>query len=138
MEGESLHAQHRRGFWRTLAIAGIGAVPIGFAVGFGIGYGDPDTFWNWAPDWLVLLLLGVAVMTLLYASWRFWRSVDEVERLDNLWGSAMAYGVYAMLFPAWWVLAKSGMTSEPNDWTIFVVALVAGMAFYFGRKWRAR
>ena len=138
MEGESLHAEHRRGFWRTLSIAGIGAVPIGFGVGFGVGRGDRDAFWNWAPDWLVILLLGVAAVTLIYASWRFWRSVDEVERLDNLWGSAMAYGVYAMLFPAWWVLAKSGIASEPNDWTIFAVALIAGMAFYFGRKWRAR
>jgi hypothetical protein len=140
MEGEKLHSEYRRRFWRTLAIAGIGGVPIGFAVGFGAGYseGDLDAFWNWSPDWLVIALLGLALATIIYGSWRFYRSIDEVELLDNLWGSSAAYSAYALIFPTWWVLGKAGITAEPNHWLIFLFALGFGLALYLGRKWRAR
>ena len=140
MDGEGLHAESRKRFWRTLGIAGIGGVPFGFAVGFGVGYtdGDYDAFWNWAPDWLVLLMLVLAVTTIVYGSWRFMRAIDEVELQDNLWSSYAAYGVYALLFPIWWVLGKAGITSEPNDWLIYLAALGIGLAYYLWRKWRAR
>ena len=140
MDGENLHEQHRKRFWRNLAIAGVGGIPIGFAAGFGAGYtkGDFDAFWNWAPDWLIIALLALAIGTLLYGSWRFYRSVDEVELLDNLWGSSAAYSAYSLLFPSWWVLQKAGITAPPNHWLIFLIAIGTGMAVYLGRKWRAR
>lgn len=140
MDGEHLHAAYRKRFWRTLMLVGLGSIPIGFAVGFGAGRtkGNFSAFWDWAPDWLVLLLLGLALFSILFGSWRFHRSVDEVELLDNLWGSWAAYGVYALLFPSWWVLSKARITGEPNHWAIFFAALGAGMALYLWRKWRAR
>ena len=140
MDGENLHEQHRKRFWRNLMIAGAGGIQIGFAAGFGAGYtqGDFDAFWNWAPDWLVIVLLGLTLAGLIYGSWRFYRSIDEVELLDNLWGSSAAYSAYALLFPSWWVLGKAGIVGEPHDIVIFVVALAAGSAVYLGRKWRAR
>jgi len=139
MDGENLHERHRKSFWRNLMIAGIGGVPIGFAVGFGAGFkGDFDAFWNWAPDWLVVGMLVLAIGALLYGSLRFYRSVDEVEMLDNLWGSTVAYSAYSLLFPSWWILEKAGMASEPNGWLIFMIALGAGLIAYVGRKWRAR
>lgn len=138
--GEQLHRASRTRFWRTLAIAGAGGVPMGFAVGFGFGIsrGDIDTFWNWAPDWLIIILLVVSIAGILYGSWRFHRSIDEVELTDNLWSSWAAYGVYAMLFPTWWVLGKAGLTSPPNDWVIYLAALLGGLSCYGWRKWRAR
>ena len=140
MEGESLHAQHRKRFWRNLVIAGIGAAPIGFGVGWYAGHneGDIDAFWSAAPDWLILSMLALAIATILYGSWRFYRSIDEVELQDNLWSSFAAYGAYAVLFPSWWVLAKAGITGEPNHWLIFFLALGIGLVAYLGRKWRAR
>lgn len=138
MDGEQLHAQHRKRFWNTLAIAGMGGVPIGLAVGIGHGEGNIDYFWSWAPDWLVLVLLAIAVATILYGSWRFMRAIDEVELQDNLWTSWVAYGVYALLFPAWWVLGKAGITREPNDWAIYFFVLGIGLGYYLWRKWQAR
>jgi len=139
MDGEQLHVAQRRRFWRTLGIAGIGGIPVGFAVGFGAGYtgGDFDAFWNWAPDGLVIALLVFSLAAILYGSWRFYKSIDEVELLDNLWASSTAYSAYVLLFPLWWVLGKTGMAPPPNDWLIFLAALGAGLAFYLWRKWRA-
>jgi hypothetical protein len=139
MEGESLHEAQRRRYWRYLAIVGIGAAPMGFGMGWAAGRSDGDlnAFWDLAPDWLVIGLLGIAVATICYGTWRFYRSIDEVELQDNLWASSISYGAYALLFPGWWILSKTGMVGEPNDWLIFVVALGAGLAGYLGRKWRA-
>lgn len=140
MDGEELHEKHRKRFWRTLGIASLAGMPVGIAVGFGAGLskGDRNYFWSWAPDWAVLFLLSFSIATIFYGSWKFMRSIDEVELQDNLWGSFAAYGAYVLLFPAWWVLGKAGITAEPDDWTIFFVALGAGLAFYLWRKWRAR
>ena len=140
MDGERLHDEHRRKFWRTLGIAGLGGVPVGFAVGLGTGLfgGDLNAFWSWAPDWVVLLLIGISAALVGFGSWRFYRSIDEVELQDNLWSNSAAYGAYALLFPCWWALGKAGITSEPNHWLIFLAALGAGLLGYGVRKWRAR
>lgn len=139
MDGENLHEVHRRRYWRYLAIVGLGGMPIGFGLGWAAGrYGDRQAFWDMSPDWLVIGLLGIAIATICFGTWRFYRSIDEVELQDNLWANSISYGVYALLFPAWWVLGKAGMAREPNDWLIFVVALCAGLVGYLGRKWRAR
>ena len=140
MDGEKLHDENRKRFWRTLGIAGLGGVPIGFAVGLGSGLfdGELNAFWSWAPDWLVLLLIGISVASISYGTWRFYRAIDEVELQDNLWSNAAAYGAYALLFPCWWALGQAGMTPPPNHWAIFLAALVAGLAAYAIRKWRAR
>ena len=140
MEGEKLHSEHRRRFWRNLMIVGIGALPIGFAIGFGAGHrgGDFDAFLTSAPDWQVIALLGLAVGGVIYGSWRFYRSIDELELLDNLWASSAAYSAYSLLFPIWWILSRAGIAVEPNQWLIFMVALGGGLATYLARKWRAR
>ena len=140
MDGERLHQTQRKRFWRNLLAVGLAGAPIGFAVGFGAGYsrGDLDAFWNWAPDWLVIGLLGFAIVGFSFGTWRFYRSIDEVELLDNLWSSLAAYYVFALLFPVWWVLGKAGISGEPNYWIIFFAALVLGLATYLFRKWRAR
>lgn len=139
-EGERLHDQHRKRFWQTLLIAGVGGIPLGFAAGYGAGFsgGNVDHFWTSAPDWLILALLVISLTAILFGSWRFHRSVDELELLDNLWGSWAAYGIYALLLPTWWVLGKAGITREPNDWAIYFAALGGGLGLYLWRKWQAR
>lgn len=140
MDGEGLHSENRKRFWRTLGIAFVAGLPVGIAAGFGAGLsdGDYDYFWSWAPDWVVLLLLGFSVATILWGSWKFMRSIDEVELNDNLWASFVAYGIYALLFPTWWVLGKAGIAGEPNDWAIYLAVLTIGFGYYLWRKWRAR
>ncbi|QNN66101.1 hypothetical protein H9L12_06425 [Sphingomonas rhizophila] len=139
-EGEKLHAEQRRKFWRNLMIVGAFGAPLGFGVGFGFGKsrGDFDAFWTMVPQWLVVALVALSVGGLLYGSWRFYRSIDEIELVDNLWSSVAAYAAYAVIFPAWWALGKAKVTPEPNDWAIYLAALVIGLAAYGKRKWDAR
>ena len=139
-EGERVEARRRKIFWTSLGIIAAGGAIVGFFTGIraaskNVGFGES---WSGLPEGLVIALMAVSLMAFLYGTWRFFKAIDEVELVDNLWASTAAYYVYGVLFPIWWVLGKSGIVAEPNDWAIYIVALGAGMVIYLGRKWRAR
>jgi hypothetical protein len=139
-DGERLHEEQRRRFWMTIGAIGLVAMPIGAAVGFVAASEKTDLggFWRAIPDGVAILVVVVSVALFTLGTWRFVKTIDEVELVDNLWGSTAAYYAYAVLFPAWWALATAGVVPEPNHWIIFLVALAAGGALYFWRKFRAR
>jgi hypothetical protein len=139
-KGEILHAARRKRFWSSFGLIAIAAIPIGAIMGYGAGRHGTGLGEAWAridptiagPIVIVgLILFGIA-------TWRFLKAIDEVELVDNLWGSTASYYVYATLFPVWWALAKSGLVAAPNGWAIYFAALAGGMAVYGLRKWRAR
>ena len=138
-EGERLHNERRRRFWKIvgwLAVAGgVGGFVSGFAVGYADGSGKP------LPDWMlttavVAIVFSVAVGA--YASWRYFAAVDEVEVADNLWSSLIGFYVYGFLFPGWFLLHWIGRAPEPNGWIIYATVMVSALAAYGVRKWRAR
>jgi Kef-type K+ transport system membrane component KefB len=137
--GERLHDERRRKFWKLVsALAAAGAIG-GFVFGFAVGYTEAGDH----PLSPTLRLAATAAVLLsvaggAYFSWRFFRTVDEVEVVDNLWGSLIGFYVYAFLFPAWWALHWLEAAPEPNDWIIFAAAIVSATAAYGVRKWRSR
>ena len=139
-DGELAHDARRRQFWRTLGLIGLVGMPVGFGIGFVAGFENTDlgVFWRRIPDGAAIVIVALSVLAIGYGSWRFMKTIDEVELADNLWGSTAAYYIYALLFPAWWALAEAGVTSSPNHWLIFLAALLGGGAVYLARKWRAR
>ena len=138
-EGERLHSERRKRFWRILG----GLAAIGFVTGavaqFALDVSESGhTDWPaWAP---AAGAIGVVVVALAvaYGSWRFFVSVDEVEVADNLWGCLIGFYVYAILFPAWWALNKLGQVPEANDWVVFFAAMLSSLAVYVYRKVRYR
>jgi hypothetical protein len=94
-------------------------------------------FPSWAPP---LGIAGVALVAaaMVYGSWRFFATADEVEVADNLWGSLIGFYAYAILFPGWWALNKLGQAPEPNHWAIFVISMFIAIIVYGYRKWRLR
>lgn len=136
-EGEKLHAERRNKFWRILG----GLVLLGFVTGLfsgGVLGLTEDGPRDW-PSWVPLAgTIGVALsaLGLVYGSWRFFTSVDEVEVADNLWGSLIGFYAYAILFPGWWALDRLGVTDEPNHWFIFGASMIIAVLVYFYRKFR--
>lgn len=136
-EGERLHSERRKRFWRIMG----GLLLLGFVTGmvggFALRVSDAGTAgWPaWAPlagtVGVVLVAIGVA-----YGSWRFFIDVDEVEVADNLWGSLFGFYFYAILFPSWWALYKLDQVREPNNWAIFISSMVAALLVYGYRKVR--
>jgi hypothetical protein len=138
-EGERLHAQRRRRFWAILgSLFAIGLVA-GFFSGFAAGFIDGNRGESTA-GLKTIGAVGVAALAaaVAYGSWRFFTSVDEVEVADNLWGSLIGFYAYAILFPAWWALAKIRLTAPPDQWVIYGVAMLTATAAYAYRKWQSR
>ena len=139
-EGERLHAQRRRRFWWTLGLIAAASMPLGFAAGYASATQQTDLggLWRGLPDAVVIATVIGGVGLFAIACWYFTSAIDEVELLDNLWGSTAAYYVYATMFPAWWALGQAGVVGEPDPWIIYAAALAGGGLLYLWRKWRAR
>ena len=139
-EGERLEALRRRRFWLSIGVLVAGGMIMGIFVGANaaikkVAY---DEIWADLPHGVVIAIATLALISFVYGTWRFARAIDEVELVDNLWGSTASYYVYATLFPLWWILGKGGVVGEPNDWVIYIAALGGGAVVYLMRKWRAR
>jgi hypothetical protein len=136
-EGERLHAERRNKFWRILG----GLLLLGFVTGLisggllGITEKGPTDWPAWVPIAGTIGIVLVAI-GLIYGSWRFFVSVDEVEVADNLWGSLVGFYAYSILFPGWWGLHRLGVTPEPDHWVIFGAAMCIAVLVYFYRKLR--
>lgn len=134
-DGERLHAAKRKRFWWMLGgLAAIGA--LAGAVGqTAIELSNGESVPSWAAMWGAV---GVGVVALLVTigSWRFFANVDELELADNLWSSLIGFYWYAILFPSWWALNKLGFVPVPDQWAIFISAMLVSCAVYFFRKWR--
>lgn len=139
-EGERLHEQRRKRFWWTLGIIAAASMPLGFAAGYASAtqQSDVGVLWRTMPDGLAFAVVLGGLVLFTVACGYFMKAIDEVELLDNLWGSTAAYYVYATLFPAWWALAEAGVVGKPNGWVIYAVALAGGGLLYLWRKYRAR
>jgi hypothetical protein len=136
-EGEQLHSERRKRFWRIMGGLLLLGFITGIVAGFALRVSDAGTA-SW-PAWVplagaigvVLVAIGVA-----YGSWRFFTDVDEVEVADNLWGSLIGFYFYAILFPAWWALHKLDRVPEPDNWAIFISSMVVALLVYGYRKVR--
>jgi hypothetical protein len=138
-EGERLHAARRRRFWLIIGGLALAGMVAGFLAGFVSGYADARGV-SPTPLHQTVGGVGVVVMAVVaaYGSWRFFVSVDELELLDNLWGSLIGFYTYAILFPSWWALAKLRIVGDPDHWVIFGASMITATLAYLLRKWRAR
>jgi len=139
-EGERLAAGRRRKFWLSIGVIGIGGAIVGLVTGYAAGHQvvAPEEIWASLPKPLAVAIIAISLGLFVYRSWRFYKAIDEVELVDNLWGSTASYYVYATLFPLWWALGKADVVTEPDDWAIYFAALIGGGMAYGWRKWRAR
>ena len=138
-EGERLHAQRQRKFWKILGGLALVGLVGGFLSGFVMGFADGR---GWMLPETSAILMGAGILLLAiaaaYGSWRFFVSVDEVEVADNLWGSLIGFYAYAILFPVWWGFEKLGLAPALDHWVIYGASMVTATLAYAFRKWRAR
>ncbi len=139
-EGERQEARRRRIFWMCVGGMLIAGMVLGLFTGITAASKDIASaeIWTKIPQSLAVGVIAVSLAAFAYGCWRFYKVIDEVELVDNLWASTAAYYLYATLFPVWWALAKANVLPEPSDWGIYFAALGGGALAYLWRKWRAR
>ena len=138
-EGERLHAQRRRRFWTILGWLLLIGLAAGFLSGFVAGFIDGRRG-EGTLGLTVIGTIGIAalVVGVIYGSWRFFTSVDEVELADNLWASLIGFYAYGILFPGLVGALEIRVTGTPDQWVIYGVAMLTATAAYLYRKWQSR
>lgn len=128
--GEDRLRRRRLAWWRYLALAFAGSVMIGFASGFMAGAYDSGA----VPVWLPVAACIVAIALLGWFTHDYFRRIDELDLMDNLW--AHLFGFYAgiALFGGWYFFADLGLTSYPTAPAIMLAMLLFTFAAYGARK----
>jgi len=78
----------------------------------------------------------VTLLVLAIGSILFFRRIDEFERQDNLFASAVATNVVLIGYPVWFMLWKGGWVAEPEHSLVFAALFVAASVAYLYRKFR--
>ena len=121
--GEALERSRRR---RKLLLLGV-LVGGGFAAGFLSGFTQADKLFDPAQKWPPALGLGLAAAYLLAAfggGYLYSRQIDEFERMGQYKAVALGAGAYALVYPVWLLLWKSGLVPEPMHFLIYVLFMV--------------
>jgi len=138
-EGERLHASRRKRFWTIIGGLMLLGLVTGLVAGalLAVGAGQQSAL---SPTMAVVATIAIALTAaaVAYGSWRFFVSVDEVEVQDNLWACLIGFYAYAILFPAWWLMARIGLLPSPDQWVMYAVLMICGTAAYAYRKWQSR
>lgn len=129
LTGEQQERRRRRKFWTTM---------IAFMVGGGItgAFSGLFTSGNGAAVSPVLVIAFVAFFFAAFVvlSIYFFRTVDELEVADNLWGSLFGLYFYLAAVPTAWLLEQSGVIEPVSDWAIYFATVAVTFGSYLIRK----
>lgn len=126
-------ARRRKLVWTLAALMGAGAV-VGFfsalleVEGGGFLEGIP-------PAWAIAASI-ITVLAMTIGSWRYNMAMDELERRDGMWSSAVALNLFFVGYAVWYLWWKGGLAPEPDHEVIAVATFASAMLAYLYKKLR--
>ena len=125
--GELRLKQRRRTFIRFALLGMAAALGAGFALGWTLG---ADMMQPW------LAILGMIALAALFAWFtvEYFRRIDELDLLDNLWASTVGAYFYALALPAWYLAHEAGAAPPIDHWLIYGATFTAVLIAYIARK----
>ena len=130
MSGEGRLKARRAQFYRYLALAFLGAALIGFASGLLVAQTESGA----VLPWIMLAVAGVTALVFAWFTRDYFRRIDELDLMDNLW--AHTTGLYGgmIVFALWFLLSELGLSGAPNAAGVVVSMLLITFATYGLRK----
>ncbi|KLI63916.1 hypothetical protein [Aurantiacibacter marinus] len=130
LSGEARLAARRRKFWLYFTLAMLVSVTAGFASGLASKLYQNGTI----PLWLPIAAIVAVVAGMIWATWQYFRRIDEIDLMDNLW--AHTIGLYAgvLAYLAWFLLADMEIVRTPSAMAIVFFALLSTGIAYGLRK----
>ena len=86
------------------------------------------------PAWAFYVLWGLALASFSWFTWEYFRRVDELDVLDNLWASLIAFYFYFVAMPSWWLFHDLGLAPEVNHIAIYIATAAVMTIVYILRK----
>lgn len=130
MSGEVRHKRRRRRFYRYVALAFLASLFGGMVSGSMTRFYENGLI----PLSIPLLAGAILVVGMLWFTRDYFRRVDELDLMDNLW--AHLIGLYGgiIVFAVWYFLAGLGVTRGPSALAVVAAMLFITFAAYGVRK----
>lgn len=132
--GEARLQSRRTAFVRYVVLSIALAFVVGAVSGVSAFFVEEGAF----PAWLFIAAWLAAVVAMIWFTRDYFRRIDELDLIDNLWASTIGLYVFVIAYSSWFVFDLAGLGSEPDSKTLFVIVLIATGIAYGLRKlgWR--
>ncbi len=130
LSGEARLKARTRKFWSFCALGFGVALAVGFVTGSAGSLYEAGTL----PGWLIYTLWGVALAGFGWFTWEYFRRVDELDLMDNLWAGIIGFYFYMVAFPSWLMFHDIGLVREPDQVVIYLATVFVMFAAYGLRK----
>ena len=118
-------------------IAGLGLAggAVGLVSGFGFATGLFDTP-SQTARWLAMALVASFVIAVGLGSWKYFRTVDEMEIDANLWAGLIGINYYAVLYMSWWALAFADVVPPVDGEAVFLTTMGVALVTFLIKRFR--
>ena len=128
-------ARSRRILVNFIALGAVGGV-VGFTAAMVELPHAPLNAGGTLPAWFAILAVVVLVGAIAVGNFFYYRSMDEVQRLDNYWATAVGANVLLISYPVWLLLWKGGLSPSPDAFLLYIAMFAATTLAYIWRKLR--
>ncbi|MFB0611463.1 hypothetical protein [Aurantiacibacter poecillastricola] len=128
--GEARLKSRRARFYRFCALGFAGGIVTGFATGFASDLYAEGV----VPTWVLYLFWALALAGFAWFTVEYFRRVDELDVMDNLWASLVALYFYLVALPSWWLFHDMELVPEVNHVAIYLATAAAYFIIYGVRK----
>jgi hypothetical protein len=130
LSGETRLKARTRKFWAFCALGFALSLVIGFFTGTAGALYEEGTL----PGWSIFALWAVAMAGFGWFTLEYFRRVDELDLMDNLWAAIIAFYFYVVVAPSWWMFHDLGLLGEPDQILIYFATVIVMFIAYGLRK----
>lgn len=128
-------ARSRRTAINFTILALLGGV-VGFTAALVEQRDMPITAGGTVPVWFAILAAIVMVGAVTIGNIFYYRTMDELQRLDNYWAMTMGGNVLLLSYPVWLILWMSRLVPPPDAFILYLMMFGTTMLAYLWRKLR--
>ena len=130
LTGEQKLSRRRRGFWTYIGLAMVIAFGVGIVGGIASAMAISDVLSPWA----VYALWAVIVAGFAWFTRDYFRRIDELDLLDNLWANTFGFYAYFIVAGSWLMFHSLGLAPRPDSLIILIASLAVLTLSYGARK----
>ncbi|RPF70318.1 hypothetical protein [Aurantiacibacter spongiae] len=130
LSGEERFRRKRRRFWGFYVASVLASMAVAGGLGLAAGLFENGDL----PGGAVIAIWIAAVLGFAWFSWWWFRRIDEVDLLDNLWASTIAFYAYVIAFGSWTILGDTQLVPPVDHGLIALFSVGVLVLAYLARK----
>ena len=134
LSGEARLKAKRNAFLRYFGLAMLAGLIGGMMSGVAAAMVEDGSL----PKGVLIALWTITVGLFVWFCRDYFRRVDELDLLDNLWASTIGLYGYVVVFGTWYLFHQVGIAPEIDQIAVMLATLAIATVAYIGRKlgWR--